>query len=115
MDKNHYIKDTTSKIPIKEKINMIKTLCFIDNEMNKAKLIREKASKLFGYKDDSLSNYKSRFYGTFDYMNENNAEFIKQYFIDHNENSAKSMMSKSAYYRLRKNAIEEFVYYYITR
>lgn len=48
-------------------------------------------------------------------MNENNAEFIKQYFIDHNENSAKSMMSKSAYYRLRKNAIEEFVYYYITR
>lgn len=77
MDKNYYIKDIIFEILIKEKINMIKIFCFIDNEINKVKLIREKVSKLFGYKDDLLSNYKFRFYGIFDYMNENNVEFIK--------------------------------------
>lgn len=115
MNTTLYINNSTAEIPTKEKINIIKTLRLIDKEMDKAKLVREKFNNLLGHKDHSTENYRSRFVKTLDYMNKENAEFIKKYFINQDEYSAKNNMSKSAYYRLRKEAIEEFVYYYITR
>ncbi len=84
--------------------------------MDKAKLVREKFNNLLSDTKIILQRTTdSRFVETLDYMNKENAEFIKKYFINQDEYSAKNNMSKSAYYRLRKEAIEEFVYYYITR
>ncbi|WP_430000997.1 hypothetical protein, partial [Mycoplasmopsis bovis] len=78
------------EIPTKEKINIIKTLRLIDKEMDKAQLVREKFNNLLGHKDHSTENYRSRFVETLDYMNKENAEFIKKYFINQDEYSAKN-------------------------
>lgn len=105
----------------KEKTDAIKSLCKIEIANEKWNISKENSLK-FSEQDKTknifniISHYQSvsKLRKVLSYMKPDNAKLIEECFIKNKKpEEISKYISKATYYRNRKNAIEEFLYYYL--
>ncbi|WP_029513272.1 hypothetical protein [Mycoplasmopsis primatum] len=112
----NYAEQLKSIVSAKDKMNIIRTICLIEKAKNKLYEQQEKSNSLLNkIANKNQSKELSKLQKTFEFMEKQNANMIKDYFFNNRIEATKENMSSSTFYRLRKNAIEEFIYHYLTK
>ncbi|WP_338822514.1 MG284/MPN403 family protein [Mycoplasmopsis felifaucium] len=100
----------------KEKIDAIKSICKLEEANIKANKLVKTAQNLFGANtiNDYINTSGSKLHSILSIMTPENAKVFQDIFLNKvSKYNNTEFVSQSTYYRNRKNAIEEFLYYYI--
>ncbi|QBF34854.1 hypothetical protein EG856_02945 [Mycoplasmopsis phocirhinis] len=95
-----------------QRYNAVKSLAMLDKAFKKYQIKNKFIDKTLN--ENNVPLILSKFQRTLEFLKPQNAFIIKNEFNEHNNRDWYDLhFSKTTYYKNRKNAIEEFLYFYL--